>query len=357
MKSDDLHNAIKKLKLENVKIAHISKIGEGAWHEVYKIEKDFKDDIVLRIKKKKAYGQIQEFDELDLTTEYESSKAYYQQANQCSSDICPSFFKYFIDEALIFTVESFMGGGKPLQSLTNFEAYKIGKRLGEFFLGMHNKKPNIKGSGNLLWNGTYLEGNWQQDTEKIWQNENDFYVSVLNKLIATDLKIDRNTMVDEILNLIENRRNNQQNLSLVNQDVTPENIILNPDKVSIIDPFPKIDFELKYAGYFVFCYKFLLPAYSTAPRYRNNAYDQNCSTLSKIADGFINGYIGDHENQLKCLKNECILWTLLETYDHYEILNKSELNYKTIQQMGSKNIINKRLALCLKELESLCSTV
>jgi hypothetical protein len=357
MKSYDLHNAIKKMKIENVKIDHISKIGEGAWHDVYKIERDFEDDIVLRIKKKKAYGQFQEYDELDLITEYESSKAYYQQANQCSFDICPSFFKYFIDERLVFTVESFMGEGKPLQSLSDFEAYTIGIKLGEFFLVMHSKTPEIKGCGNLLWNGKHLEGNLQKDADQVWRNDNDFYVSVLDKLITADLKMNRNTMVDKLLNLIENRRNKQQKLSLVNQDVTPENIILNSDKVSLIDPFPMVDFDLKYAGYFVFCYKFLLPAYSTAPRYRNNAYDQNYSILSKIADGFTNGYIGDNENWLNCLKNECILWTLLETYDHYEILNKSELSYKTIQQMGSKDIINKRLTLCLKELERLCSTL
>lgn len=355
MRSDDLHNAVKKMKLENVD--RISKIGEGAWHNVYKIERNFEDDIVLRIKKKKAYGQMQEYNELDLITEYESSKAYYQQANQCSSGICPSFFNYFIDETLVFTVESFMGEGKALQSLTNREAYTIGKQLGKFFLVMHNKKPDIKGSGNLLWNGKHLEGNLQQDAERVWKNDNDFYVMVLNKLFATDLKIDRSTIEDKILSLIEYRRKKQQNLSLVNQDVTPENIIFNLDKVSLIDPFPMIDFDLKYAGYFVFCYKFLLPAYSTAPRYRNNGYDQNCYTLSKIAEGFINVYIGDNENWLKCLMNECILWTLLETYDHYEILNKSELSYKTIQQMGSKDIINKRLTLCLKELEILCSTI
>ncbi len=53
--------------------------------------------------------------------------------------------------------------------------------------------------------------------------------------------------------LIDNRRKQIQKISLVNQDITPENLILNLDKISIIDPFPKLDFDLKYAAYFVFC--------------------------------------------------------------------------------------------------------
>lgn len=50
MKDDDLKNAIEKLNIENIKMEHISKIGEGAWHNVYRIERNFEEDLVLRIK-------------------------------------------------------------------------------------------------------------------------------------------------------------------------------------------------------------------------------------------------------------------------------------------------------------------
>ena len=110
---------------------------------------------------------------------------------------------------------------------------------------------------------------------------------------------------------------------------------------------------MKYAGYFVFCYKFLLPAYSNAARYRKHAYNQNSNILNRIADGFINSYISDNVDLYKCLLDEYILWILLEAHEHYEILNESELDPKTLQQMGDKDMIKERLILCLNELENL----
>ncbi|MFF2753117.1 hypothetical protein ACFVR1_05085 [Psychrobacillus sp. NPDC058041] len=355
MKDDDLNNAIEKLKIENIKMQHISKIGEGAWHNVYRIERNVEEDLVLRIRKKKAYGQLQAYKDIDLITEYESSKVYYHQANQCSFNICPSVFDYFHEESVVFTVESFMGKGKILQCLSHSEAFAIGEKLGEFFKVMHRKVPELQGFGNIIWNGKHLEGQKQQEASYIWQKDNDFYLSILNSLTTTDLTFNREIVVDKILNLIENRRKNQQKISLVNQDVTPENIIFHLDKVSLIDPFPRLDFDLKYAGYFVFCYKFLLPIYSNASRYQNHEYNKNSKILSRIADGFMKGYINDNVNLLKCLLDEYILWILLEAYEHYETLNKSELDPKTLQQMGDKEMIMNRLTLCLNELEKLSS--
>lgn len=354
MVTEGIKKVIKILNMEEVGIKGISKIGEGAWHSVYKIEKIMEDAIVIRIKKKKAYGQLQEFKELDLKTEYESSKAYYGLANQCSVNFCPSFFKYFLDESIVFTVESFMGKGRRIQSLNHIEAISLGRKLGVFFQAMHGKSPGIKGFGNLVWNGESLEGSVQKDSAQIWQADNHYYVSVMHKLIAADLEFDRDIIVEKIQTIIKNRRENQQTISLVNQDITPENIIFDYPDVSLIDPFPRLDFNLKYAGYFVFCYKFLLMAYSNAPRYQKNQYHENYEVLSKIADGFIDGYIDESESLYKQIMDEYILWTLLETYEHYEMLSKEKLSQKTVLQMGNKDIIHQRLKLCLEYLVNLC---
>lgn len=53
----------------------------------------------------------------------------------------------------------------------------------------------------------------------------------------------------------------------------------------------------------------------------------------------------------KILLEEYVLWVLLEAHEHYETLNESELDSKTLQQMGDKDIMKKRLLLCLRELE------
>lgn len=347
-------NAIKELKIENINMEHILKIGEGAWHVVYKIERQFEKDIVLRIKKKVAYGDLQEYKEKELITEYESTKVYYQYANQCGYNICPSYFDYYLDKSLVFTTESFMGKGKTLPGLNLMEAFSIGEKLGDFFQNMHGKTPNIKGFGQLKWNGKHLEGKVQQESDRIWLGDNDFYISILNKLIATNLKFDTKIVADKIVCIIEERRKNPQKISLVNQDITLENIIIGSDNIAIIDPLPKLDFDLKYAGYFVFCYKLLLPAYSDAPRYRDNSYGQYTNKLSAIADGFINGYTTNDVSLVKRIMNEYSLWVLLETYEHFEALNEENLSFKTLQQMGDKEVIKNRLILCLKELENLC---
>ena len=53
--------------------------------------------------------------------------------------------------------------------------------------------------------------------------------------------------------------------------------------------------------------------------------------------------------------DEYILWTLLETHEHYETLNKSELDPKTLQQMGDKDMIKNRLTLIFKTDSTTCS--
>lgn len=346
--------ALQKLTIENINKNHISKIGEGAWHDVYKVEREIEADIVLRIKKKEAYGIIQDYEENELISEYESTKIYYQNANACSSGTCPSFFDYFLDESFVFTVESYMGKGIALQSLRHHDAFLVGEKLGDFFRSMHSKTTGLEGFGALEWNGEKLEGKVQQDVNRIWQDDNDKYISVLEKLTRADLQFDQINVVDTVIDIIKGRRNHQQKIALVNQDITPENMIVHSDHVSVIDPFPRLDFDLKYAGYVVFCYKFLLPAYSAAPRYQRSGYLQNLGKMSNIADGFIEGYIRGDDSLIRSIKYEYILWVLLEAYEHYEILNRNDMSYKIRQQMGDKDMIENRLRLCLNELEESC---
>ncbi|MFA9560504.1 hypothetical protein ACERII_24700 [Evansella sp. AB-rgal1] len=354
-----LNEVLNKLNFENIKSEQINKVGEGAWHTVYKVGGINDQDLVIRIKKKEAYGEIQPIDEYELKTEYESTRAYYQHANNSCRDICPNYFQYFIDEDIVFTVETYMGSGKDLSLLNTFEANSYGEKLGIAFNNIHSKKISMKGFGRLDWNGEFLQGSNLKKIDEIWEEDNNYYLSALNNLINSKLIFNKDKVNKYITFLIENRRKKIQEISLVNQDITPENLILNLDKIAIIDPFPKLDFDVKYAAYFVFCYKFLLPAFSNAPRYLNNAYNEEISTLYEIADGFIQGYCYNNSHEFtiqnKRLMDEYTLWMLQEANEHVEILNKDTLNNKTIQQMGNREIINSRLDLCLEELEKLCS--
>ena len=98
----------------------------------------------------------------------------------------------------------------------------------------------------------------------------------------------------------------------------------------------------------------MFKAYSNAPRYQKNQYNENQAVLTKVADGFIYGYIGERTYLHNQIIDEYILWTLLETYEHYEMLKVENLSCKTKVQMGNKEMINQRLKVCLEHLEELC---
>lgn len=230
MIDESIINAIKKLKIENVKKEHISKIGEGSWHTVYRIERESEEDLALRVKKKVAYGHLQEYQESELITEYESTKIYYHYADACYDNLCPSYFDYYLDPSLVFTIESFMGKG-TIQSLNPTEAFSIGEKAGIFFQEMHNQPPDIKGFGKLKCNGKNLEGSIQEETERIWQDDNDFYINILHKLISTHVTFDMERIAAKIDSIIEKRRNNPQKITLVNQDIIPENIMGNKEMI------------------------------------------------------------------------------------------------------------------------------
>lgn len=349
--NQEIRKAITMLNIEDIKTEQITNIGEGAWHDVYRIKMQDREDLVIRIRKKVSYGQLQKYDEIDLITEYESSRLYYQQANKTSFNICPVVFHYHVEESLIFTVESFMGESKKIQSLSHLDAFKIGETLGGFLKDMHNIPPDIKGFGNIVWNGKHLEGSVKQAITLIWKNDNDFYLTILNELVASNLIFNRIQVREKILRIINNRRKHLQKVALVNRDVTPENIVFDTNQTALIDPFPKLDFDLKYAGYFIFCYKFLLPSYANTNRYQRYFYDRYSEVMNKIADGFMNGYTDSNKNLSKKLLEEYVLWILSETYEHYKILNERELDSKTLQQMGDKGMIKDRLLLYLRELE------
>ncbi len=96
---------------------------------------------------------------------------------------------------------------------------------------MHNQPPDIKGFGKLKCNGKNLEGSIQEETERIWQDDNDFYINILHKLISTHVTFDMERIAAKIDSIIEKRRNNPQKIALVNQDITPENIMGNKEMI------------------------------------------------------------------------------------------------------------------------------
>ncbi|MCC2249504.1 hypothetical protein JUJ52_05930 [Virgibacillus sp. AGTR] len=99
-----LNNALRNEGLKEIsKETEINRLGEGAWHHAYLIEKE---QLVLRIPKRVAYDKEVVFNRKALTSEYAATKAFYQHANRAKEGVCPEQFKFFVDEKLTYTIES-----------------------------------------------------------------------------------------------------------------------------------------------------------------------------------------------------------------------------------------------------------
>ena len=127
------------------------------------------------------------------------------------------------------------------------------------------------------------------------------------------------------MNKISIRRKRIQKISLVNQDVPPENTVFHQDSVSVIDPNPRLDFDIKYAG-----------------------YDNSVDVLNRIAEGFVKAYAVKDHSLYKRLIDEYLFWILLEINEHYMLLKQADLSYKFEQQMRNKDILKQRMEMYLK---------
>ncbi|PFB63011.1 hypothetical protein [Bacillus cereus] len=112
---------------------------------------------------------------------------------------------------------------------------------------------------------------------------------------------------------------------MVNQDVPPENTVFHQDSISVIDPNPRLDFDIKYAG-----------------------YDNSVDVLNRIAEGFVKAYAVNDHSLYKRLIDEYLFWILLEINEHYMLLKQADLSYKFEQQMRNKDILKQRMEMYLK---------
>ncbi|MCC2329215.1 hypothetical protein [Bacillus wiedmannii] len=81
----------------------------------------------------------------------------------------------------------------------------------------------LKGYVNLVWSENNIKGKEVLDIQEKWEQDNDFYLKALIKLSNSRLTFNREKVELKIQNIISIRRKRIQKISLVNQDVTPEN--------------------------------------------------------------------------------------------------------------------------------------
>lgn len=328
------------------------RIGEGAWHDAYLVERPGGPPLVVRIRKAVIYGQAEAFDEQGLRSDYEPVACYYRQANGVRPGVCPALFVYRLSPALTFTAESYMGLVIPWRAWDRGAAARYGAACGEFFAAMDRAAPGLAGFGPLRWNGGAVAGEDRRPLPEIRQTEAESHLDRLERLAAAAVPFDRAVVRSKLRAVLDGRRFEREPVALINRDVTPENLMLQPSgAVGLIDPYPALGNGIRSAAWFVFCYRFLFPALDQAPRYRRHQFGRHAPILGAMADGFAAGYAGGQAVR-QARQMEYWLHMLREAWDCWASLGR-ELSQKEHRQGGGPELRARRLRLALAELERL----
>ncbi len=325
-------------------------LGEGAWHDAFLIEDNHKK-LVLRLPKKVAYGEKVEFNEREWRTEYEGQKLFYHHANQANSGIAPEYFDYYVDKECTYTLESFAGEKVDLHQLPLLKAYDIGAQYGEFFRKLNNHKHPLKGFGYLRWSQERftVEGEMQSSVSAFMEEENkEILEEDFPYLSQSSYSFDREKIYDKLENCVATR--SISNVSFTNQDTSPENILLQDNKIRIIDPYPVLYYGHTFAGNFLNNYDTLFIALHNSPRYKKHNFDQVSMKLKAIAQGFMEQYcLQDKETQV-LVKREQYVQLFSTTVEHVKMVNDT-LPISKVLRYGTKEQIEARIPLFLYELE------
>ncbi|WP_236636660.1 phosphotransferase [Exiguobacterium sp. SL-9] len=213
-------------------------LGEGAWHDAWKVSKDG-HELVLRIPKEVAYGKPVVFDYDALMAEYAATKLYYQSVNRAVQGAAPNFFEFYVSAEFTYTLESFGGAPLSLHTMTKEQASQVGAQVGEIYRKTDQVRHDVEGLGYLMWTDEKkLHGSLNRDIHTLIREESTEHLADYKTLSAAYPEF-KDDVVEQMLNAATALRNDQISVpSLVNQDASPENILLQENRVCLIDPYP-----------------------------------------------------------------------------------------------------------------------
>ncbi|MGM7701819.1 hypothetical protein ACSVDE_08805 [Pseudalkalibacillus sp. Hm43] len=330
--------------------SQIHRLGEGAWHFAYLVEKD---SLVLRIPKKTAYDQEVVFNRDELTTEFAGTKAFYEMANKAKKGICPEHFEYFVHDELTYTIESYLGTSAGLGDQTEEQAKRYGAELGEFFLALEGLEHPYDGIGYLkVGDSGNVKGSLDMDLKACIIEETQEYLDDLNTLASNNYRFDKEKVLNIGKELLSKRSVEREKKVLTNQDTSPENILFTSSGARMIDPVPILYTGTSLAANYVYNYQGFFHTVHDTERYGKCQYHLHIPRLKANAEGFIAGYTNGSPQKLQDLNVEVFIKLLSMAFTHHELLQKDELSHEQIIRFGTKEQIEKRLQIYLRELEA-----
>jgi hypothetical protein len=340
------HEGLKQISSDS----EITRLGEGAWHYAYLIEGE---QLVLRIPKRVSYEKEVVFNQDELTADYAGTKAFYQQANRTGIRMCPEHYEYHVSEDLTYTIESYVGKSIGLAGQTPEQSKLYGRELGEFFLALEELDSPIPGIGYITVGGQGdIKGLYEGDLSAFIREETGEYREEWESLLESPYSFDKEKVRKTGEGLISARSVEREKLVLTNQDTSPENMIFTSSGVRMIDPFPIIYTGTSLAANYVFNYQTLFHSLHNTKRHGKNQYHLLIPQLKASAEGFVEGYTNDSKQKWNDLNVEVYLKLVTMTHEHDLLLKLDSLSPEQMIRYGTKEQIEERLGLLLKELEA-----
>ena len=330
-------------------------IGEGAWHDAWKVSQDGRD-LVLRIPKETVYGKRVSFNEEELRAEYAGTDLYYRSVNQAVPGAAPEFFQFHVTENLSYTLESFAGKHIDLHELTRTQAVETGKALGEIYRKTEEIPHGMDGFGYLHWTEkSGLRGSITGDVHRFLREESEEQLADYRALSEANPDFYDETVSRALQLATELRQQSFTKPLLSNQDASPENILMNGTQICLIDPFPNIYYPRGMAGNFMNLYETFFIALSDTERYGKHRFADCADNLKAIADGFLNAYSNSDKQVLVEVRGEQLLQLLETAYSHFHLLS-GKLPEEARIRYGNKQQIEDRLATLAEELKALAAS-
>lgn len=344
---------LKALEHAHLLNSEVEYIGEGAWHNAWKLTSAHHEPLVLRIPKKIAYKKAVVFDAAALKAEYGGTEIYYRCVNQISLGTAPSTFIYHVSEELTYTIESFVGKNVDLHQLNKDDAHKLGTHIGQLYREIERVNHGLKGFGFFAWNEEQgVHGQFLSDYREFITAECNEVMDDYEELSAKRPIFESLVLKDALQSICDTRLKEISHPVLTNQDASPENWLMDEGQIRIIDPLPIVYFGDVMAGNFMSLYETLFVEFAHTERYGKHRFHECKETLQSIADGFLKSYCAQNPQLVRVLRGEQLLQVLDSAVGHVRML-ETELNEEQVIRYGSKVDIERRLSVFGKKINEL----
>lgn len=338
------------LQHSNYTSSNADYLGEGAWHQAWKLTSDQHKPLVLRIPKKYAYNKEVSYNESALKAEYGGTDLYYRSVNQVVPGAAPEMFVYHISKELTYTMESFAGNHVNLHKLSKDDALEMGEKIGQLYRKVEQVDHGLEGIGYLAWNKERsLHGQFLSDYKEFIEDECKEVMDDYDELAIKRPIFDNPDLRKTIKKICETRLKAISHPVLTNQDASPENWLIDKGQIRLIDPLPILYFGEVMAGNFMNLYETLFVELAHTERYKKHQFNECQEILQSIADGFVKGYCALNLDSIMILRGEQMLQVLDSAVNHVRMLEEG-LNEEQIIRYGSKEDIEERLTVFYHKL-------